>query len=424
MFLFSALTCTVALAYKLRDLRTNRHDQALLALIAAFGCKTVSLTLSSPATSAVIERWIGVPNLCALVVHLFGGVASSTALLIALGYWSYPPERARSQAKIWLVVSSVMAGTLTTLWVVAGSVVSTRPGNYLLDNMQHPIVAVYLLLYIIAFAAGLLETLRLCVRYAEMAANTWLRRGLRITAIGSAVYLAYCLHRLAALTAVWLHAELPTPELLTPLCVGVGVNLVAFGLTLPSWGTHLSTASSRLAAYRQHQALYPLWLKLYRATPSIALEPPRSRLRDRLRVRDVRFHLYRRVIEINDGRLALRPFMDDAVAAQAVTAARAAGLGGERLTAAVEATCLDAAARAKADDIPVRPDGPVEMVHEGSDDLADEVRWLVQVARNRVRRRLPRRGTGSPASPAQRTEQAAGGHPPGETFRAGQAAPR
>lgn len=108
-------------------------------------------------------------------------------------------------------------------------------------------------------------------------------------------------------------------------------------------------------------------------------------MEDLLRVRDLRFHLYRRVIEINDGRLALRPFMDPVVAAEAITAARGTGLGAEQLTAGVEAFCLDAAAREKADDAPVRLEDSADVLRQKSDDFAGEVRWLVEVARHRRR---------------------------------------
>ena len=51
--------------------------------------------------------------------------------------------------------------------------------------------------------------------------------------------------------------------------------------------------------------LYPLWTDLLRDVPQVALEPPASRWRDRLQVRDLEFRLYRRVIEIEDCLCAL-----------------------------------------------------------------------------------------------------------------------
>jgi hypothetical protein len=51
--------------------------------------------------------------------------------------------------------------------------------------------------------------------------------------------------------------------------------------------------------------------------PEIALDPAPSGFRDTLRIRDLDFRLYRRIIEIRDGRLALRPFLDADVARRA-----------------------------------------------------------------------------------------------------------
>lgn len=355
VFLCCAASCLAACTHMLLSLRTNRHDRALFMLTVAFGFKSASLTLASPAVAATADRLTGIPDLTALGVHLLGGVGFSTGLLVALSYWSCPPEQARRRAKFWLAIAAVMTGVLIALWLAARQSVSTHPGNYLLDNMGLPQVAVYLVLYTVAFAAGLLEILFLCVRYARVTPSIWLRRGLRITAIGAAVYLLYCAHRLIGVTALHLGTDLPDIEFVTPLCIGIGVPLLVIGLTLPSWEATLSAASAWLRDYRSYQALYPLWQAFYDLEPSIALDPPTSRLSDLFRFREIRFHLCRRVVEINDGRLALR----SPAFAGPVTAA----------DAPVPADIVMAVA------------GP-HLSERTSDDLADEVKWLVEVSRN------------------------------------------
>src|SRR5439155_23768653 len=95
--------------------------------------------------------------------------------------------------------------------------------------------------------------------------------------------------------------------------------------------------------------------------------------------RDLDFRLYRRVIEIRDGRLALRGFLDERVAATADALGRRAGLSGDALAAATEAAVIAAALRAKAAGAPARP--PAAEPVTGGRDLADEVAWLTQVAR-------------------------------------------
>lgn len=304
-FLGCALGCLAACVYMLPGLRGSRNDRALLMLTAAFGFKFVSLTLAAPAVAPMIDRLTGVPDLNALGVHIFGGVGSSAGILVALSYWTCPPERARRRAMFWLALAAAMTATLVGLWLAARQHVLSHQGNYLLDNMGLPLVAIYLVLYTVAFAAGLLAILLLCLRYARVAPTVWLRRGLRITAIGAAVYLVYCAHRLIGMMAANLGTDLPDLEFLTPLCIGIGVPLLIIGLTLPSWGAKLSTSSRWLRDYVSYQALYPLWRDLYRQVPSIALDPPQSRLADVLRFREIGYHLCRRVVEINDGLLAL-----------------------------------------------------------------------------------------------------------------------
>jgi hypothetical protein len=128
-------------------------------------------------------------------------------------------------------------------------------------------------------------------------------------------------------------------------------------------------------------------LALCRSTPEIALVPPTSTARDTLAFGDVDFRLYRRVIEIRDGRLVLRPYLAPGVAATARQLAEAAGLAGDQLQATVEAASLAAALHAKAGEQDVRgattasEGGGKPAGHPGGADLCGEVAWLVQVAR-------------------------------------------
>jgi len=63
---------------------------------------------------------------------------------------------------------------------------------------------------------------------------------------------------------------------------------------------------------------------------------------------DLKFRLYRRVIEIADARLLLRPYLDPAVTEAARHAATAQGLHGDQLRATIRATELAAALDAHA----------------------------------------------------------------------------
>jgi hypothetical protein len=99
--------------------------------------------------------------------------------------------------------------------------------------------------------------------------------------------------------------------------------------------------------YRAYRRLYPLWSALYRAAPEIALFPPRSLIADLFTFRGLEFLLYRRVIEIRDAFLALRPYIDPEVVAHARQVCQAADLSPEETQAVVEAASLTAAVKAK-----------------------------------------------------------------------------
>jgi hypothetical protein len=94
------------------------------------------------------------------------------------------------------------------------------------------------------------------------------------------------------------------------------------------------------------------------------------------------FRLHRQVIQIRDAALALRPYRDPQVAAVATRAARAAGLASGDLAAAVEASVLSAAIRARAAGYPMRnAAGHAGLSPFAGPDLRSETACLVKVAR-------------------------------------------
>lgn len=94
-----------------------------------------------------------------------------------------------------------------------------------------------------------------------------------------------------------------------------------------------------------------------------------------------RYRLHRQVIEIRDAMLALRPYRDPRVASAATAAARASGLTGEDLAAAVEAAILASAIHAKATGHPVQRSGNDLTPLPGAGDMHSEAAWLRRVSR-------------------------------------------
>lgn len=161
----------------------------------------------------------------------------------------------------------------------------------------------------------------------------------------------------------------------------VSVTLVVIGATMPAWGSRVGIPSAYrwLDRRRACRRLYPLWRDLCRAAPDIALDAVPSGLADALVVQDLGFRLYRRVVEIRDGRLAVGTHLPPGVAEHAESMGRDAGLTGNKLHAVVEAGCLRAAIQARS--LAYQNSGnPALPPTIGGAEVADEVAFLELVA--------------------------------------------
>jgi hypothetical protein len=196
----------------------------------------------------------------------------------------------------------------------------------------------------------------------------------------------------------------------TSALLAVSILLTIAGSTLPAWGAHAGVPFiyEWLNRYRSLRQLYPLWRTLCEAAPEIALTPPGSALADIVNFQDLRFRLYRRVVEIRDGELALRPYLDNSVAAYAREACEEAGIPVEQAPAVVEAACLAAAIRARQRGQPAARPAPLGQA-EGEANVAGEAEFLGRVARSYekspivgvVLARLERQGSAGPIAASQ-----------------------
>jgi hypothetical protein len=98
-----------------------------------------------------------------------------------------------------------------------------------------------------------------------------------------------------------------------------------------------------------------------------------------LTVRDLGFRLYRRTVEIRDGRLALRTYFSAETADTVFRRCQAAGLGVGETQATIEAASLAVAIRAKAKGRSPARGIPIPGPPGGS-DVTSEVAALEQVA--------------------------------------------
>jgi hypothetical protein len=207
---------------------------------------------------------------------------------------------------------------------------------------------------------------------------------MRVTASGAVFALGYCGIKISSLIGADAGRPLSGGLATTwaPLSATTGAFLMVVGLTMPSWGSRLSVITEWIRLFRAYTALYPLWRRMYDLLPGIALlqaPTPHPSWRTRWAVRDLRLRVYRRIIEIHDGRLALRGYCDARVSAAARRRGAAAGLTGLRLHALQEATVLTAAIHARRID-KKPPDVATELPERPGGGLGEDIVWYSSVA--------------------------------------------
>lgn len=374
----AAVVAWITFFYKFLDLSRGWDNRGKRAVCLALFFPAVAFTIATPPIFAPIDRLIGFPNLAKLLVHgslvLFSATVQRMLLL-----WTYPPEEAAPRVRRRGVWAGIVIALMAVLLIAAP--VDRPTPDFTQVYATTPWVAEYLLVYLSAVGAGLAEISRLCWRYAQAAGRPWLVRGLRLTAVGAAIGIGYCLTKAVYVIARNFGADWDLIGASSPAFAAVGAILVAIGLTMPAWGERVSGGHDMLARYRSYRALYPLWKAMVDASPGIALVPT-SKAKARWSGED--FRLLRREMEILDGRLALREYLDPAVAVLARAHALHAGVIGQPADAIAEAAMLRAGLRARRDGSTARPglsEASATAEATASGEAHDGTEWLVLVSR-------------------------------------------
>jgi hypothetical protein len=276
-----------------------------MVLLAAIG------TLDLPAIGAQLDAACGLPNLADVAQHVLAIVATTLALYCVEQVFGRPEPRNRWPAWARTVPP---AGAVTALIVLfALSPARTHPTDtrlytdFTMQYATHPEVVAYWVIFAVYLGTTFAVTARLAWRYGRRARRSLLGIGLQLTAAGMVAglfYLGYGTAVVAARAAGVQGPFITTAPVVIQGLVGALIVLVAVGGVLP--------AARRWALVRQAtqywslRQLYPLWAGLCQAVPGIALDPVPA-WADRLDPRDLQVRLYRRVIEIRDGYMALTP---------------------------------------------------------------------------------------------------------------------
>lgn len=342
-----ALLAWILVAMQVRHIRRDRGNPSQLALLGFFVSAALAVTSGSPPFWGEINRYSRYGDLATLYAQTFV-VCALASMLSFLVFWNYPRERAKRHICLRLALLASALAVMITLFVTVDHYHSHYTTKLEQWYAASPGFVAYLCLYQAVVAATVADVAQLCVRYAKRVKDQHVRTGLLVTAAGAIFVLVYSLIRINdIITAQAGIAPLPQLEPLATLCSAIGAAAVLVGLSFPSWADRCNTAAVNARRYRAYRQIEPLWRAFVAAEPGIVLEPEsqESHARERSRRRTFDFKLRRRVIEIHDGELALRPYRHPYVADRARAASH--GLTGLPQSAYIEATCLHAALAAK-----------------------------------------------------------------------------
>jgi hypothetical protein len=388
LYLLAALFAWVVVLVSARQLPTMIKQPARLATWTLYLFFALIFTSGWEVVWNRLDAWTGLPESNTLISMCLV-VCYSASALVLLQVWSYVPEQARKCGKITVCAAAVVLVAMITLFLRSDTAHHHQQSfaAWYGGSVEYE---AYLLIYLMTYTVAEVEVIRLCRRYAKLTSRSWLRTGLNTTTVGAAIGLLYALTRLADVAAAHAGVDISRYEAVAEVGAGLGALIVMIGLTLHWWGPRISTLARRARRVIGYARLRPLWARFYTLDPSIAFDdrhransvPALGRARTAKRVLlDTEYHVGRRVVEILDGILTLRPYQDPDFAERSRAYYTRHGLIGDDLDAAVTAAGIHAALEAR--DAAPRRDQPSSAAAEKSPaDLDAELVWLLKVTRH------------------------------------------
>jgi hypothetical protein len=347
-------------------------------------------TLDLPQVGSRLDHVLGVPNAADLTQHVLAIIAATLARYCTVSIFGSWGQRGRPSTARLTALPAAAIVAMVALFAASPArshpIDAARYTDFPMQFAPNPAVLAYWLVFTAYLGATFAVFSRLAWRYGRAAGCTRVGSGLLLLAGGMGAGLGYLAYASAVVVARAAGVQgwfITTAPVVIQALFGTLLVLVAAGCVLPA-APHCPVIR-RVVLYWSLRRLYPLWDGLCQAVPGIALDPVPA-WADRLNPRDLRMRLYRRVIEIRDGYLALGPVdapgIDDTVRA----AAGRRPLRPADHAMIVAATRLELSRRAalRGEALNAAGDPEACRAFQAGTDLDSEVRLLRTVAAHRT----------------------------------------
>lgn len=284
-----------------------RHGTQRL-LWSAFAALATAVTLEIPD----VARWLDeLPGMGNNISHLVKHAMVVSAAVIAhevVRSLALPADiSGRGRIRRALSMAGLLA-LLVALFVAAPVHHQALPGLTAIA-VREPFLLAYWAIYLFALGSALISIAKLTFSSLVAFPPGPLRTSMVWMAAGAVTGLTYCAHKAVYLVVSTTRSgswpSVVAMDRVQQLLLAITVMIFVVGVLLPAsvqW-----PIVRHLRAYRAYRQLYPLWLAYYQAEPEIALEVSAGGRRGVVpALRNIELDLYRRVIEIRDGMLAVR----------------------------------------------------------------------------------------------------------------------
>jgi hypothetical protein len=351
------------------------RDPSKRVLWTAFLALAVAMTIRLYFMAAPVDAVLHVNNLSALCKHL-SGIAAAHSVLTFVHHMAEEKAAGLRSSRLHVAIPVTAAAIITALFFTTPQ--PHEAVDLLTEYATDWRIATYGVVFNAYLGAALFSASRLCWRWGRQPGTGLLGRGLRLTGIGTTIGIAYAIDRVLSVILRFIgHSPVTadTNETISGLLLFSSLIFIVAGSTLPAVG-RLHRWSRE---YRDLLQLYPLWLSLTEAVPSVRLDPPRGRTSEMLHFRHAHDRLYRRTIEIRDAVLALSDHASSSLRNQARSHVMASGLIGAQADVAAEACWIIGAKESRQRNEP--SSGEPLPPASGGRDLPSEIHALKQLAR-------------------------------------------